>query len=305
MNYILFILVFSTVFCCIFIIINFYQRDKLAVQSRLAKISRKKHTYHYDEELSQPLYKRLLKPLVEDVSKTLLRITPKEIISSFEKKIIMAGNPYGFSIKEWMNVHAGIAVILPLLTLFIGLVKGFDARKIIFLILSEIIIGAVLPNLFLSKKIQNRKKGILKTLPDIIDFLTVSVEAGLGFDGALAKVVDKMPGQTADEFERVLQEMKMGKSKKEALKEMSERIDLQDLTTFTGSIIQAEQLGVSIGNVLRIQSEQMRQKKRQRAQEKAMKAPIKMLLPMVFFIFPTIFTVLIGPVIIKMIKVFM
>jgi tight adherence protein C len=114
-----------------------------------------------------------------------------------------------------------------------------------------------------------------------------------------------MPGNIADEFNRVLQEIKVGKQKKEALKEMSNRVGISDITTFVNSIIQAEQLGVSIGNVLRIQSDQMREKRRQRAQEKAMKAPIKMLLPMVFFIFPTIFTVLIGPVIIKMMNIFM
>ncbi len=277
----------------------------MSIKSRLKKISRKKAGYHFEEELSQPLYKRLVKPMVEDISKTLLRITPKEIINSLERKIVMAGNPYNFTIKEWMNIQSAMVILLPAVTLFIGLVRGFDTRNIVFLILIEVILGLVLPSLFLTKKIQDRRKSILKTLPDVIDFLTVSVEAGLGFDGALAKVVDKMPGQVANEFDRVLQEMKMGKPKKEALKEMSERVGLNDLTTFVGSIIQAEQLGVSIGNVLRIQSEQMRQKRRQRAQEKAMKAPIKMLLPMVFFIFPTIFTVLIGPVIIKMLKVFM
>lgn len=152
---------------------------------------------------------------------------------------------------------------------------------------------------------QDRKNEILKTLPDVIDLLTVSVEAGLGFDGALSKVVEKSQGQTANEFNTVIQEMKMGKPKRDALKEMSNRVGLHDMSTFVGAVIQADQLGVSIGNVLRIQSEQMRQKRRQRAQEKAMKAPIKMLIPMVLFIFPTIFTVLIGPVIIRMVDMFM
>jgi tight adherence protein C len=135
--------------------------------------------------------------------------------------------------------------------------------------------------------------------------LTVSVEAGLGFDAALLKVIDKMPGPLADEFKTVLQEVKVGKIKKDALRDMAERVGMQDLTTFLGSVIQAEQFGVSIGNVLRIQSEQMRQKRRQRAQEKAMKAPVKMLIPMVFFIFPTIFSVLLGPIVIKVISTLM
>ena len=305
MKFMLFILIFITIYLFLFIIISFLQKDKISINSRLKKISRKNVGYHLDEELNQPLYKRVFKPLIEDISKGLVRITPKEMLNNFEKKIIMAGSPYDFTIKEWSNIQAVLIIVLPAISSFLGMIKGFDPRKTLFLILVEVFLGFIIPNLFLTKKIQDRKKSVLKTLPDIIDFLTVSVEAGLGFDGALAKVVDKMPGETANEFDRVLQEMKMGKPKKEALKEMSNRVGLPDLTTFIGSIIQADQLGVSIGNVLRIQSEQMRQKRRQRAQEKAMKAPIKMLLPMVFFIFPTIFTVLIGPVVIKMIKVFM
>lgn len=305
MKLLLFFLIFITAFLFMYIILSYSLKEKIHIKNRLSKVSRKKGGYHFDEELSQPLYKRIVKPVFEDMSKVLLRITPKEIINNFENKIIMAGNPFNFSLKEWTNIQAAFIVILPAVTIFLGLIKGLDARVMLFLILAEVIVGFVLPNLILTKKIQDRRTEIMRTLPDIIDFLTVSVEAGLGFDGALAKVVEKMPGQLTNEFKRVLQEMKMGRPKKEALKEMSDRVGLSDLTTFIGSIIQAEQLGVSIGNVLRIQSEQMRQKRRQRAQEKAMKAPIKMLLPMVFFIFPTIFTVLIGPVIIKMIKVFM
>lgn len=305
MKFILFLLLFCTLSVYVYFILTFITDSKASVKIRLKKISRKKIRYHFEEELNQPLYKRAFKPLIEDVSKGLLKITPKEMINNFEKKIIMAGSPYNFTIKEWLNIQAGLIILIPLLTLFIGLINGYEPRKLCFLMIFEAILGFITPNLILTKKIQDRKKGILKTLPDAIDLLTVSVEAGLGFDGALAKVVDKIKGEISNEFSRVLQEIKIGKPKKEALKEMSNRVGLSDLTTFVGSIIQAEQLGVSIGNVLRIQSEQIRQKRRQRAQEKAMKAPIKMLLPMVLFIFPTIFTVLIGPVIIKMIKVFM
>ena len=305
MNLLLFLMIFISAFALIYILIAYSNNEKLIIKNRLKKISRKKAKHHFEEELNQPIYKRIIKPLLEEISRAVLRITPKEILNSFEKKIVLAGNPYGFSLKEWSNIQAGISVILPLITLLLGFVESMDMRKTFFLVLVEMMLGFMLPNLILSKKIQDRKKKILKGLPDVIDFLTVSVEAGLGFDGALVKVIDKMPGNIADEFNRVLQEMKVGKPKKEALKEMSNRVGISDMTTFVSSIIQAEQLGVSMGNVLRIQSEQMRAKRRQRAQEKAMKAPIKMLLPMVFFIFPTIFTVLIGPVIIKMMKIFM
>lgn len=303
MELLVFMSILITVFFFIYIILYYVHFEKLLIKDRLKKLTRRKQKYQY-EDLNQPITQRIFKPLIDEFSRGILNITPKEIVNNYEKKIIMAGNPYGFTVKEWLNIQVIIVIVFPVLTLLIGLVKGLDTRQIFFLILTEMILGFVFPNLFLTSRIQQRRKNILKSLPDVIDLLTVSVEAGLGFDGALAKVVDKMPGELANEFARVLQEMKMGKPKKDALKEMSNRVGLPDLTTFISAIIQAEQLGVSIGNVLRIQSQQMRLKRRQSAQEKAMKAPIKLLLPMIFFIFPTIFTVLVGPVVIKLIKVF-
>lgn len=305
MKFIIFLLIAATLYLYFYLVYSFVNKEKLVVKSRLNSISRKTKKSHLDEELNQPLISRILKPLADDITKVFLKVTPREIIYNFEKKIIMAGNPYNFSIREWTNLIVGIVIFLPLITIVIGFLWSADPLRIVILVGLEIISGLMLPNLILTKKMQDRKNEILKTLPDVIDLLTVSVEAGLGFDGALAKVVEKSQGQTANEFSTVIQEMKMGKPKRDALKEMSNRVGLTDMTTFVGAVIQADQLGVSIGNVLRIQSEQMRQKRRQRAQEKAMKAPIKMLIPMVLFIFPTIFTVLIGPVIIKMVDMFM
>ncbi len=257
-----------------------------------------------ESELNQPLFVRVVRPILDDISKIILKITPKEFKSAFEKKVIKAGSPFNLSMKDWINMQVIIVVILPFVTAGIGYYLGFDIRSIVFIGIIEICLGLLFPNLVLNKQMAQRQKKILNSLPDVLDLLTVSVEAGLGFDGALAKVIDKMPGPVADEFENVLQEMKVGKQKRDALKDMAERVGIHDLTTFVGSIIQADQLGVSIGNVLRLQSEQMREKRRQRAKEKAMKAPVKMLIPMVLFIFPTIFSVLIGPVIIKVIYTF-
>jgi len=149
-----------------------------------------------------------------------------------------------------------------------------------------------------------RQKVILNSLPDVIDLLTVSVEAGLGFDGALMKVVEKKPGPLASEFDKVLQEIKVGKPKRDALRDLAQRIDIQDFTAFIGAVVQADQFGVAIANVLRIQAEQIREKRRQRARERAMKVPVKMLIPMVVFIFPTLFIVLLGPVVLQIIEQF-
>lgn len=305
MKFLIFILIAATIYLYFYLVYSYLNKEKLAVKSRLGQISRKNRKDHFEEQFNQPLLSRLLKPFADDITKVLLKVTPREIISNFENKITMAGSPYNFTIKEWTNIMVGIIIFLPLITVLIGIIWSAEPLKIVIIIGFEIISGLMVPNLILTKKMQDRKNEILKTLPDVIDLLTVSVEAGLGFDGALSKVVEKSQGQTADEFNMVLQEMRIGKPKKDALKEMSNRVGLTDMTTFVGAVVQADQLGVSIGNVLRIQSEQMRQKRRQRAQEKAMKAPIKMLIPMVLFIFPTIFTVLIGPVIIKMVEMFM
>lgn len=296
-------LVFITMFLIAFLIFSAVLGKQQAVKNRLDNIARMS-AKNVDTELNQPFFVRFIRPLLDNISKTILRVTPSEMVSSFEKKVQMAGNPFNLSIKDWLNIQVITILCFPVVTIALGYYAVAETRKIAFIILCEIGVGLLFPNLILSKKQTERQRRIINSLPDIIDLLTVSVEAGLSFDGALTKVIEKMPGPLAKEFENVLQEMKVGKQKKDALKDMAERVGVQDLTTFVGSIVQADQFGVSIGHVLRIQSEQIRQKRRQRAQEKAMKAPVKMLIPMIIFIFPTIFVVLLGPAVLKMIDIF-
>lgn len=303
MLYLIIAMVFVTVFIVMNIIFGIIYKNKKVIGIRLDKIS-KYDAKNTDDELNKPIFSRIIQPILDSISKMILKITPKEMISAFDKKVIMAGKPFNLSVRDWINIQVGIVLCFPLVTIAIGYYSETEVRSMLFLCIAEIGLGLMLPNLILSKKSSDRQKLIINSLPDVIDLLTVSVEAGLGFDGALAKVIDKMPGPLASEFENVLQEIKVGKQKKDALRDMTERVCIQDLTTFVSSIIQADQFGVSMGNVLRIQSVQMRQKRRQRAQEKAMKAPVKMLIPMVLFVFPTIFSVLIGPIVIKVITVF-
>jgi tight adherence protein C len=155
----------------------------------------------------------------------------------------------------------------------------------------------LLPTLWLSSQIRGRQAEIVKALPDALDLLTISVEAGLGFDAAMNKVAEKWSNELSVAFKRVIQEIQMGKLRREALRDMADRMDVSDVSSFVAAIIQADQLGVSIAKVLRIQSEQMRIRRRQRAEEKAHQAPVKMLFPMVFLIFPAILIVLLGPAI--------
>lgn len=301
--YLIVIMCFVTLFLITYSVLKYIYRDKQRVSERLYRIA-KEESKDQNNELNQPIFIRLIRPIMNDISKTIVKVTPKEVINNFEKKVIMSGNPFNLMVNDWINIQVAILLCFPLLTIVLGNIKAVEIRNIVFFIFVEIGIGLLLPNIILSKSMTDRQKKITNSMPDVIDLLTVSIEAGLGFDSALAKVVDKMPGPLADEFDIVLQEIKVGKQKRDALRDMSERVGIQDLTTFVSSIVQADQLGVSIGNVIKIQSEQMRQRRRQRAQEKAMKAPVKMLIPMVLFIFPTIFSVLLGPVIIKMIDAF-
>jgi tight adherence protein C len=301
MPVLIFILSFVSCFLLLFAVLSFFNRDKRYIASRLEGIKKSRVT---DDELDQPLLSRVIRPALDYMGKAVMKITPGEMISSLENKIIKAGTPGNLTVREWVNIQAIIITILPLMTLLAFRNSGVPAGTVIMLIIAEAAMGFVLPGFILGKMVAARQKTILNSLPDIIDLITVSVEAGLGFDGALMKVVDKKPGPLAYEFDKVLQEIKVGRQKKDALRDMAQRIDIQDFTMFVGSIIQADQFGVGIAHVLRIQSEQMRLRRKQRAQERAMKVPVKMLIPMVVFIFPTLFVVLLGPVIIKLIEQF-
>jgi tight adherence protein C len=165
-------------------------------------------------------------------------------------------------------------------------------------------LGFLAPSFWLGRKIKQRKKAVQKILPDAIDLMTISVEAGLAFDGAMQRVADKWDNELSHEFQRAIAEMRVGKSKRDALREIVARTGVPDLSTFVASVIQADQLGVSIAKVLRIQSEQLRIRRRQRAEEQAHKAPILMMIPMVFLIFPATYIVILGPSVPKMLTAF-
>jgi tight adherence protein C len=214
----------------------------------------------------------------------------------------LAGNPRNMSAAEF-TVLRGISTVF-LGGLFFLLMTRFgddSSRRLLYTAIASLI-GFFLPVLFLRSMIDRRKDAIIKQLPDALDLMTICVDAGLTFDAAMRKVDEKWDGPLPDEFGRVTYEMQLGKSRRQALRDMSDRIDVPDVTSFVASILQAEQLGVGIGKVLRIQSEQMRVRRRQRAEEKAHQAPVKMLFPMVFLIFPSMFVVLLGPALFQILR---
>ena len=249
-------------------------------------------------ELAQPFTRRVLVPMINASGKFASRFTPQRTVEATRHKLELAGNPNNWSPAQFVGVRGLAALLLGGLTFVLTMLSTVGALQRILFVLVMGVLGFMLPSIWLSRRIRRRQHEIVKTLPDAIDLLTISVEAGLPFDGAMQRVADKWDNEISRAFGRVLTEMRVGKSRRDALRDLSDRTDVPDVTSFVAALIQADQLGISIAKVLRIQSEQMRIKRRQRAEEKAHQAPVKMLIPMTFLIFPSIWIVILGPAII-------
>ncbi|WP_258359142.1 type II secretion system F family protein [Moorella sulfitireducens] len=249
-------------------------------------------------ELKAPFYQRAVKPLLGRWSEKLIKMLPVEKEAELGRRINYAHLQGKIAPRELLVIKYLAGGLVAVLGALAGTLLH-QAHTLFFLGFLGLLAGWYGPDFYLQVKGRQRQQAIEKSLPDVLDLLTVSMEAGLGFDGALLKVVEKSKGPLAEEFGLVLQEIKIGKPRSEALRDLAARTGVHDLATFTGAIILADQLGFSIGKVLRLQAEQIRLKRRQRAEELAMKAPVKMLIPLVFFIFPAIFVVLLGPAVIR------
>jgi tight adherence protein C len=254
-------------------------------------------------ELSQPFSQRVIKPLIQGSAQFIGRFAPQRNIEEIRHKLEMAGRPYGWGPAEFLGVRGLAGILLATMAFLLLTLTGQYLPK---RLLATLVAGGLgfylLPTLWLLSKIRDRQDKIVKALPDALDLLTISVEAGLGFDAAMSKVATKWDNELSMAFNRVIQEIQMGKLRREALRDMADRMEVPDVSSFVAAIIQADQLGVSIAKVLRIQSEQMRIKRRQRAEEKAHQAPVKMLFPMAFLIFPALFIVLLGPAILVVMR---
>ena len=254
-------------------------------------------------ELRKPFTERVIRPFLARLAgKKDPKDMRKPAKSSLKKQLGQAGYPGGLTVGEFVVIQNLFRVITPVI--FVALALVANPKLLGMAAVLGIVIGMLGPRLFLQRKIAERLHGIQRQLPDVLDLLTVAVEAGLGFDAACDKVVEKMRGPIPDEFSLTLRHMRMGQARRDAFKGMAERVDHPDLNAFTSAIIQADQLGVSIGQVLRIQSEQLRDKRRQRAEEEAAKAPVKMMLPLVFFIFPNVGIVIGAPALFQIMEEF-
>lgn len=269
-------------------------RDPL--QERLAQYEDREMPQSLEEiEMSMPFRDRVIIPLTKSIARLVTRMTPQKQLEDARRKLDLAGlnmDPASFFA---MRVAAVIGLGLLAFWVFFIMSPSLSRTTALLYTLGAVGLGFILPQMWLSSKIKRRQESIVKALPDALDLLVICVEAGLGFDMAMGKVYEKWDNDLAIAFGRVLREIQLGKLRREALRDMSERMDVPDVTAFVAAIIQADQLGVSMSRILRVQSDQMRVKRRQRAQEKAHQAPVKMMIPMVFLIFPSIWLVLLGP----------
>lgn len=288
----------STVFFSItFLVLGLFdsRAKKISLRARLETLDITQNGISLEEiELSKSFVERALMPMLSRVGRLLGGYTPTTFLERTEKKLVAAGfrktDPMAF-----LGIKGLLALALAALTVGAGAALKVPPSKLFLLGSLLPPVGFLLPDLFVGSAVGKRKTEIQDALPDFLDLLTVSVQAGLGFEQALSQAGGKMTGAMSVETRRMLHEMRLGKKRSEALRSLSERVALSDLKSFCAALIQADQLGVSVSDVLRVQSDSMRQKRRQRSEEAAMKAPLKMLFPLIFFIFPALFVVLLGP----------
>jgi tight adherence protein C len=274
------------------------------VQARLTQLGTMQAANLEELELQQPFFERTVRPMVGRLSGSVARVTSTSFTQTTEKRLALAGNPGDLRTADWLGIKAVGAIVGGGIFVLLFVVPGVFKVPIpinFLMILVGVMFGYTMPEWWLGGRVKKRQKAILLMVPDTLDLLTISVRAGLGFDGALGKVVEKLKGPLTEEFRRALAEIRVGKARRDALRDIVPRTEVPALTNFIGAIIQAEQLGVSISKVLQVQSEQLRIERRQRAEEQAAKAPIKMLFPLVGCIFPSLFIIILGPAIILII----
>ena len=264
------------------------------VQQRLSVYGGEKPLTVEEIELQRPFSERVLRPAIEKLGSLLSRSTPQKARQDLLNRLELAGRPGNLTPEDFMAVRLVAAAIFAAL----GLLLGFLFGNPVYLIISVAVgagLGYYAPVMWLKQKVDQRRADIQKGLPAALDLLVICVDAGLGFDAALARVTDKYKNALSELLSKALREVSLGRPRLEALDEMGRNSGVEDLHNFIQAVIQSEQFGTGIGKILRIQADEMRRKRRQRAQELAAQASLKMLLPMVGCIFPTLWIILLGP----------
>jgi tight adherence protein C len=260
----------------------------------------KELTKEYDESFGV----RIMTPLQQRASRFAKRLSGSDAPERIRKRLDVAGNPPGWTVERVQAGKVIGAVTLFLVSLALTALMGTSLTMRIVVVIGATAVGWFGPNLYLYQKVHDRSKRMQRDLPDAIDLMTISVESGLAFDAAVQQVARNTEGPLADEFSRVLREMQIGQGRAEALRGLSERTEVDDLKSFVTAMVQADSFGIPIANVLRIQSSEMRTKRRQRAEEQAQKVPVKITVPLIFCILPTLFIAVMGPAVLHIMDSF-
>jgi tight adherence protein C len=255
-----------------------------------------------DVELSQPFSERVLKPGLASLLLFLGRLTPQRNLQDLQHRLEVAGRPFGWTVVSFLGLRLLSTILLGALIFILTLFSDLTVGRRLLLAAAFGALGYFLPILWLNWYTRRRQSALVRALPDGLDMLNICVGAGLGFDAALSRVGDQWRTPLSDEFNRVVAEIRLGKTRRQALLDLSRRTEVMEIENFVATIVQADQLGVSIAKVLRTQAEQMRIFRRQRAEEQARQATIKLLFPLVFMIFPSMLAVLLGPAIPQIIE---
>lgn len=255
-------------------------------------------------ELSQPFSDRIVRPALTNLLQTLGRLTPQRNLQELQHRLEVAGRPFGWTVVSFLGLRLLSALLLAALVFFLLLFSDLTLLRRLLLTAAVGALGYFLPILWLNWYTRRRQSALVRALPDGLDMLNICVGAGLGFDAALTKVGEQWQTPLSEEFNRVVAEIRLGKTRRRALVDLARRTEVPEIENFVATIVQADQLGVSIARVLRTQAEQMRIFRRQRAEEQARQATIKLLFPLVFMIFPAMLAVLLGPAIPQIFETF-
>lgn len=268
-----------------------------AVQARLQQYGTRPKTLS-EMEMQAPFTERVVLPTIRGIAGFIGRFAPQRNVEEVRRKLDQAGNPGHWTTADFLGLRGLAAIMIAALVFVLVYFMRLPTPQILLFVGISAILGFYVPLFWLNYRIRSRQHDVRKQLPDALDLLMISVEAGLGFDAALVKITEKWDNELSRAFARVNAEIRVGKLRREALRDMADRLDVTEMSNFVAAVIQVDQLGVSMAKVLRIQSEQMRVKRRQRAEEEAAQAPVKMMLPLVFLIFPSLLIVLMGPAVI-------
>ena len=296
----------TSLFTVLYVLILAYSRKDTFLKNRLRDLNvgtnQKPVDMYWREQMKRSLYDRTVKPFADKIAAKLSHFTPASLRAQAEELVDNTNSFNGMGMTGFMLLLGGSTVFFALLGIWMVYSKNMPFARGLLTLLSFIGAGVFMPFFILRRMVEQRQEAIRQSMPDVLDLLCVSVQAGLGFDGALGKVTAKMKGPLIEEFERLLQELRMGVTRRNALVRLAKRCGIEEMKLFTAALIQAEKLGVGMAQVLEIQSENMREMRRQRAKEQAAKLPVKILFPTVIFIFPVMFVVVLGPALVTIVR---